>query len=140
MPITENGIEYEIPKEIIERIPPEFYQAFFGEIVSVFGFSWLIPDKDFFNDDNPEAAYIKMIDRYLFSFEGTSGWHAAFVQTCNKLSMEWLADYVNDLEWYDFDLFSAKITEETMDHFCVSEHNSANEYYKRLIDLHSSKD
>lgn len=140
MPITENGIEYEIPKEIIERIPPEFYQAFFGEIVSVFGFSWLIPDKEFYNEDNPEAGYFEMIDKFLFGIEGTSGWHAAFVQTCNKLSMEWLADYVDDLEWYDFDLFSAKITEETMDHFCVSEHNSANEYYKRLIDLHFSKD
>ena len=109
MPIRENGtIEYNIPKEIKEKIPFMFYQALFGELVSVFGFEFLVPHEELYNGKDIVKDYTEMVSKFIFASENTSGYNAAFKQTCRKLSMEWLIDYGKTLDWYDSDIFSMK--------------------------------
>lgn len=135
MPITADGyVDYSIPLEIKAQIPKMFYQALFGELVSVYGFSWLIPNDEFcikFKKD-PINGYIKTLSEYIFNRNGTAGWYTVFVQTCTKLSMEWLIEYENSLSWYDSDLFYNELSEEMIRIFCIAKHEPTNEYYKHL--------
>ena len=136
----ENYFDYSIPKEIKEKITPIFYQAFFGELISVFGFSLLIPDRSFYHEDKPESAYVDMIGDNFMDTAATAGWHYSFVQTCSKLSMEWLSEYTKELAWYEYDNFCYEITEEMIKYFCTSEYISTNDYYKHLAELHKEED
>lgn len=77
-----------------------FYRALFGELISVHGFDCLIP-----NGNN----YTDMVSEFISYIVGTAAWHTAFIETCHKLSMEWLADYEDSLEWYDSDIFFSEI-------------------------------
>lgn len=134
MPITKNGtIEYNIPKEIKEKIPLMFYQALFGELVSVYGFEFLIPHEELYNEKDLVKSYIEMVSEFIFASENTSGYNAAFIQTCRKLSMEWLIDYEKTLEWYDSDIFFNEISSEMIKNFCVGKSKPENNYYTFLI-------
>ena len=43
MPINDDlSTEYRIPEDIKKKIPEYFYQAFFGELISVYGFRYLV--------------------------------------------------------------------------------------------------
>ncbi len=134
MPIKENGtIEYNIPKEIKEKIPSMFYEALFGELVSVFGFEFLVPHEELYNEKDLVKGYTEMVGEFIFASENTSGYNAAFIQTCRKLSMEWLIDYEKTLEWYDSDIFFNEISTGMIKNLCKDKKECPNNYYTFLI-------
>ncbi len=111
--------KYSIPKEIKDKIPDYFYIAMAGELVSIFG--------------------IDVLDKYdcyeLYAFEyheSTAGWVEAFKATCKKLSMNWLYDYWDKLEWYDSDWFDGEIG-VGIANIMPMLGNHANSYYLYLI-------
>ena len=58
------SIEYRIPKDIKKKIPEYFYQAFFGELVSVYGYRCLVPLFEY-------GSYRKQIEDFLTNGGGT---------------------------------------------------------------------
>lgn len=110
---------YHIPDAIKKRIPPYFYAALGGELVSVFG--PLIFEKD--EDNIPGLYYI----------ESTCGWSGALRQTCKKLDMIWLFEYYDALTWYDSDAFDDELGEEVLRYFDSTD--KGNDYYQYLIGI-----
>ena len=142
MPITENGtIEYKMPKEIKDRIPHMFYEALFGELVSVCGYEMIMPDIKFLKKGrkDPIKCYTDMLIEYLSYCEGTSGYTAAFNQTCAKLSMDWLSEYADSLEWFDSDIFFSEISGEMIKVFFSDKIDEKDNYYKFLFDRQNKK-
>ncbi len=123
MPIIGDGenvsIEYKIPDEIGNKIPPYFYAAFAGELFSVFGLDALQKD-----EDNSYGL------RY---FCGTAGWLEALKTTCKKLNLDWLMNYYYTLDWYDSDIFDGVISERIISEFIEAEPSCANSYYHFLL-------
>lgn len=113
----EELLNYEVPKEIKDKIPEYFYYAFGGEYVSIFGANALIPDED----------GSSMLEYY----SSTTGYYEAFKATCKKLNMMWLLDYWNELPWYHSDIFDGWFADEVMKRF--KERQNANPYYLHLI-------
>lgn len=127
MPINDDlSIEYHIPEDIKKKIPEYFYQAFFGELISVFGFQCLVPI------NKRPSLYSKQIEDYLISISESGGWYAAFKQSCIKLDLKWLIEYYESLSWYDSDLFDNEIVNEIIIHF-VNDRQTNNSYYKHLF-------
>lgn len=126
MPIVRYGdsvyLEYSIPKEVDQKIPKYFYFAMAGELCSISG-PWLF---DKINDGDGVE--------YYDLHSGTSGWAAAFYATCKKLDMMWLYEYAVGLNWYDCDMFDGEIEKRIVKAVMKSKGNSANEYYKYVID------
>ena len=92
MPILENGtIEYEMPKNIKEKITPEFCKRLLVELCAVFG------------SDAEHREFVESVDV-------TCGWNSALKATCQKMGCEDLYAYYDDLEWYDSDLFAEEVT------------------------------
>lgn len=110
--------DYEVPQEIINKIPEHFYYAFGGEYVSISGANALIPDEDGFS----------LLD-YCFS---TAGYYEALKATCAKLDMMWLLDYWNALPWYHSDIFDGWLSDEVMKRF--NGWQSPSPYYLHLIE------
>lgn len=122
MPIVNGHVEYEIPEEILNKIPAYFYFAMAGELLSVFGIHI------FFKWDDGEG------NKYYDLDSSTGGWEEAFKATCKKLDMMWLIDYANTLEWYDHDIFDGEIENEIIKRVCEGDIDNVNPYYKYLID------
>ena len=99
----EELLDYEVPKEIKDKIPEYFYYAFGGEYVSVSGANALIPDEDGFS--------------MLEYCSGTTGYYEAFKATCKKLDMMWLLNYWNEIPWYHSDIFDGWFADEVMKRF-----------------------
>lgn len=109
MPIVYNNnepiIEYHIPEDIIQRIPPEFYEAFLHQLQTVFKHDITYKDEE--------------TDWYGFEFcEGTGGWYEALKTTCEQMNMKWLFDDYNKLEWYDSDLFDDQLSQLIIKNIC----------------------
>ncbi len=90
--------DYKIPDEILNDIPPYFYESFACELCIVFG--PVIFKKSDTGDDYG-----------LFYIEGTTGWVDAFRSVVNRLGLPWLSDYYNSLDWFDSDLFDNQISD-----------------------------
>ena len=134
----ENEEKYTMPDEIREKIPPEFYSALFGEIVSVFGFRWLVPDKYLIQPDKPDFGYTDMVSRYLLDIHITIGWDTAFNQACRKLSLKWLEDYEHyGVSGYDRETFDYELSEEMIKHFCLAK--KAPDYRMFVVRLEKEK-
>lgn len=126
MPINDDlSIEYRIPEDIKKKIPEYFYQAFFGELVSVFGYRCLVSLFEY-------GSYREQIEAFLTNIGGTDGWYEAFWQTCTKLNLEWLIDYYKSLTWHDNDLFNGEIADGTVLHFINDKQTNCSSYYKYL--------
>ena len=145
MPIVGEGesvhIEYEIPKEIKEKIPDYFYYAMAGELVSVFGpYILQHPPAGYYDEENDEWVEDGEEDYYDLD-TSTGGWCEAFYATCKKLDMQWLYDYWRTLAWYDSDIFDGEIEDEIIKRFCEKDHlaDHANCYYKYLIEKRKSE-
>ena len=95
MPITENGFEYTIPKEIYDSIPDEFWNNFRHELYMIGGLSLC-----------EEAGYSALDDG------GTGGWFTALYNACKSSNCLHVFDYYNSLEWYDSDIFDGIISED----------------------------
>lgn len=116
----EDIFSYDVPKQIVDRIPEYFYYALGGECVSVFGINALIPDDDGF---------------YILNYcSGEAGWYRAFKATCIKLDMKWLLDYWNILPWYHSDIFDEWMADEVIRRFENFQSASASPYYLYLIE------
>ena len=132
-PIVENGtgtrIEYQIPKEIQERIPDYFYTAFAGELFSVYGWErsrWM-----FYPEESKE---------YVDLDSSSAGWAQALEATCRKLEMDWLFAYYQTLEWYDSDVFDGIIEKEIGKQFMNGKCDNANNYYLYLLHKNNEED
>ena len=113
----ENILEtYNIPAEILEKIPPYFWPALAGEIYSVFGY-------DAYREDSDG-------ERPIYYLSNTCGWSAAFEATCKKLGMGWLLEYEYGLDWWQSDLFAGEIDELTVENMSTKNPGS---YYLYLI-------
>ena len=117
--IVNGHVEYDIPKEISDKIPDYFYLAMLGELVSIMGPDILKP----VDWDGPE---------YYDFHSSTGGWVEALYETCRKLDMEWLKNYWKTLEWYDSDVFDG-IIESRIAEKLTTEDFTANSYYKHLL-------
>lgn len=112
------GHDYKIPEDIKSVIPDYFYDAFGGELVSVFGVNVLNKNKD---------------GEYGLAFLGsTAGYVEAFRATCKKLGMDWLADYYDALPWRESDLFDGEISDEVLKQF-DSRKDGLSPYYTHLL-------
>lgn len=112
-------MEYEIPEEILSRIPQHFWPAFAGELVSTLGLAV------FEKDEN---------DQYgLYFVSGTFGWNAALRMTCNKIEMKWLFDYYDKLEWWQSDMFDGEFEDMVIKNFVEAEDRPEHTYYSWLI-------
>lgn len=121
----EKSTKYHIPEDIKKKIPKYFYQAFFGELVSVFGYQCLVPLFEY-------GSYREQIEDFLTNDGGTGGWYEAFWQTCMKLDLEWLMDYYKSLSWYDSGLFDSEIADGIVIHFINDKQTNCNSYYTYL--------
>lgn len=122
MPIIDNdgdvSVIYEIPQNIKDKIPEYFYLAFAGELFSVFGIGTFEKDEDGF--------------RRIDYSTSTIGWVAALKATCQKLDMEWLFTYWEELEWYDSDIFDEKMADEMVSRL-EKDSDGVNPYYLHLV-------
>ena len=117
-------LDYKIPQEIKSKIPSCFYYALLGELCGVFG------SKVFDYDEDGNMC--------LYYLEGTAGWGAALYMTCRKLSIDWLWEYYESLEWDDSDLFDSEISDEIVKEFEKRFEgefvNDANDYYLWILE------
>ena len=148
MPLVGTGrevhIEYEIPKEIDEKIPEYFYYAFAGELASIMG-PHVFEKVEFFEEDDSgefvldENGNLIVEDSYYDLDSTSGGWFEAFTETCRKLDMMWLADYHRNLEWYDSDVFDGILEDRIIQKYILSEDNHCNPYYKYLCEKSRKK-
>ena len=81
---------YTIPDEIKEKIPIRFMTELALQLSLVF------PDLPTEN---------------INFITGTIGWNNAFTAACSECGCDWLADYADGLEWYDWDIFAGELTD-----------------------------
>ena len=86
----DNAFSYRIPDEIKDKISGKFMKELILQIRLVF------PD---IQDD--EIDYIT----------GTCGWNDALNAACSECGYDWLANYADELDWHDWDIFSYELTE-----------------------------
>lgn len=107
--------------EILKMIPSYFWAAFAGELVSVFGLDIFRPSEDGVSP--------------LYYIDGTSGWNAALRMACKKLSLDWLYNWYDKLEWYDSDNFDCELVELLETNFVKAEaQKPAWPYYFWLVE------
>ena len=94
MPITENGFEYKIPKDIKDKISLDFLKQFRSELFRIHEYYAL------------DCWY----DETLGVNSGTSGWATAFGLAAMKTNHDWLYEYMETLPWYDFDIFADEVS------------------------------
>ena len=114
------GMENKNFDNILSNIPDYFYPAFAGELVSVFGSEILEPS---------ETGEVP-----LFYISGTTGWNAALRMTCEKLGIDWLMSWYDELEWFDSDNFDGELVEMMETKFLDNSSESNNSYYRWIID------
>ena len=111
---------YSIPKEVNERIPDYFYQAFAGELFAVFGYKTAM-------------RMFEQCDKGVIDLcAGSSGWLMAFEMTCAKLNMMWLYNYRHELEWDSASIFDLRIESRIAERFAEVDSDSAGDYYMYL--------
>ena len=103
--------EYEVPEEILAKIPGYFYEAMAGELFAAVGYEKGIYIMRMRNDTGGED------DEYADLWSGSAAWDVAFYMTCRKLDMMWLWEYQKALEWYEYDVFAGKIEYLTGEYF-----------------------
>lgn len=120
-------------------VPTYFYQCFFGELVKVWGGSFIIPNECFiapFDDDGNEVedydySYKDQLD-YTFTFlGGTAGWHTAFKEACDQCGIMDIYDDYSNMDWVHSDIFDGYIADEMLDVLFADAHR--NDYYKFKI-------
>lgn len=112
--------EYKIPEAILSKIPDYFWPAFAGELCSVFG-------PDILGKDEDGVQALDYVGR-------TAGWYAALKATICKLSIPWLLDYYDGLEWHDSDQFDNEMEGLVRTKFIEAEQSAANPYYLWLLE------
>lgn len=122
--MIEDILDYKKLEALIARIPNEFYPAFLGTLVSIFGYSAIeeIPEEILTKDS---IAAEEKLYRYNLE-EGTCGWYTALKIAANLAECEWLIKEYDNLIWYDSDVFDdmiAKKLEKIPD-------TSFNDFYK----------
>ena len=127
MPVVDHGdgvrVEYEIPREIKDRIPPYFYIALAGELFSIYGWE---RSKDMF--------YPRKKQSYTDLASSTAGWVAALRATCRKMEMDWLISYYDTLPWYDSDVFDGILEQEIGRHYINADRSGPNDYYRHILE------
>lgn len=119
-------------------IPDYFYQCLFGELIKVWGVTFLIPNKNYdaeCDDDgnlityhDEDYSYKDQIDYFLSIECGTGGWYLAFKETCKLCDLMWMHDDYCTLDWVRSDYFDDYI-ENKMIEILFSKSNT-NDYYK----------
>lgn len=102
--------QYQIPNNFKEMLTKDFLMTFKQELDKVFniettGTLW--------------STYLKL--------EGTTGWHEAFTQTCEKHKSDKLYNYYNILDWVESDQFDDQIG-DLMCKYNVIEEGNPSEY------------
>lgn len=99
-------------------VPENFNKVFFAELISQFGFDWIIPNPHYDyecadgNIENPDNyCWNDQIDYYLCCFGGTGGWNTALHEAAKKCDYKQLITYYDKLDWYASDLFDGKLAD-----------------------------
>ena len=106
MPITDKGLEYDIPPEYKAMITKAFLQTLKYEVKVVFA-----------KDDSDPRWYEEETWIYL---AGTGGWNIAFHKATKLHKLDALADYYDTLEWYDSDMFDSDIIDLALLHNVIA--------------------
>ena len=122
-----NFFDYKIPEDILSKIPPYFWAAFAGELVSVFAPDILIKD-----EDDPDYSVLDYVT-------GTAGWNVALECTCHKLNMDWLYEYYSNLVWYESDMFDGEFATLLISMFVEARPFSKPTYYEWLVSKKEEK-
>lgn len=109
-PPADAGARETVPRSLLSDIPEEFWYAFGGELVSVFGAH-------------------AMEESYLERASSTCGFSAAFRAACGKLGLPRLYERSEKLAWYDYDIFADCIAKETLLRFRPERRRSPNPYF-----------
>ena len=119
-------------------IPTYFYQCFFGELVKVFGATFLIPDKYYdatYDDDGNRIeyddelySYKEQIEYYIVSLGGTSGWYEAFKEACEQCDLMDMHEDYHDFCWVRSDIFDGYIADKMFE--IIFDDTHQNDYYK----------
>ena len=92
MPITDEGYSYEFPDEVKKLITKEFLTTLRYEICKI---------------ENLEG--FTSWDEY--NNESTAGWYVAFGMACMRTKNDELFKHAKSLEWFEYDIFGAKLTD-----------------------------
>lgn len=111
-------------------IPTHFYQCFFGELVKVFGVTFLIPNADYLDmyDDKEEYSYKEQIGYYLTNWGGTSGWFEAFKEACEQCGLMDILDDYEKMDWVYSDTFDGYIADKMVEVLFDDTHRQ--DYYR----------
>lgn len=95
--------DYKMPTEIKSRFTKEMLLDFRNKRNEIFG-----------REDH-------MSNTYWTWEEGTAGWHMAFEYMCKKYGLEDILDYIDSLEWYDYDKFNSQVSDIMVEYGLVSD-------------------
>lgn len=97
------------------EIPDYFYSCMYGELVKIFGLSFIEPS--LYDDDGEplsDLSYCEQIYTMLTLEGGTGGWYSAFKMTCKITGMEKLLEVYISLNWMNSDYFDEYICDHIM--------------------------
>ena len=119
-------------------IPIYFYQCFFGELVKIWGITFLIPNVYYdaaYDDDGNRIeyddelySYKEQVEYYVCSLGGTGGWYEAFKEACKQCGLVDILDDYEKMNWIYSDIFDGYIADKMVEVLFDDTHR--NDYYK----------
>ncbi|KPV44087.1 hypothetical protein [Alicyclobacillus ferrooxydans] len=104
MPIRDDlTFEYEMPVEIKQCFTKEFMTDFREKAIEVF------KQNDIRQGKTPYEYEKSTYYSWWIHMEGTSGFHDAFKEICEKYDLDHVVNYYKQLPWYDADLFDSEL-------------------------------
>ena len=99
-------MKYKMPKEIKDKLTKEVLSDFPNKFIDVFNL-----------EPNSTLTYYGDM---AYS-EGTYGWQKAFDYACEKHGLNDVIEYVDELEWYDYDLFCGEVSDLLLEYGLIEE-------------------
>lgn len=119
-------------------IPIYFYQCFFGELVKIWGITFLIPnpcyDAEYDNiieSNEVNYSYKEQVDYFLTCQGGTGGWYEAFKEACKQCDLMDMHEDYRKFCWVRSDIFDGYIADKMLD--VLFDGTRHNDYYRFKI-------
>ena len=128
-------------------IPTYFYQCFFGELVKVWGSTFITPDKYYnaeYDDDGniiksyeDEYTYKEQIGNSLAFITGTGGWYEAFKEACKQCDLMDMHEDYRKFCWVRSDIFDEYIADKMLE--VVFDDTHHDDYYRFKMQKENTK-
>lgn len=129
-------------------IPAYFYQCLLGELVKIWGATFIIPDKYYdaqYDDDGnliePKEgtySYRDQIEFHLTCLGGTGGWHLAFKEACDQCGLVDILDTYENMNWVYSDIFDGYIADKMLE--VIFDGTRHNDYFKFKMQKEKTND